>query len=347
MYIKHQANFLTNPLYADSQLIVRCIMINANFQRNPDLDRGHRKLKLSGALGIDHINPASWLGDVVVGNVDIAKEYKQGKQDANDVLRKHFGADYVVKWDELFVDSDWDHLRPVGIYIGTSFSPGDDRSEMETERVPIPPLVNPDGPSVSTDEINQALLNTAGESESDDSGVDLGLDLDNYFSDIVDDPHTEDQPEMLKPQQENNLENTAKEEDTVKINDLAGFLVRTKEDVCLCTLLIKEFKKDNQSTPLSAIDVEEQENPNSGITVVDQLMEITQEREETKWQWNKKFLKLVEATAQAKNKQLLLELPSSQIYPLAPEISDPDSSTWAIDFAQLAETTEFTWTTVF
>ncbi|KAJ7835784.1 hypothetical protein B0H13DRAFT_1652492 [Mycena leptocephala] len=104
MYLRHKTNFLTNPLFADSQLIVRCIiittarlqilnpqlkffiildgtdrlegvfcdtrtldhssnfdieqlvqklatgaLINAAFQRNPDLDRGHRKLKLSGA----------------------------------------------------------------------------------------------------------------------------------------------------------------------------------------------------------------------------------------------------------------------------------------------------------
>ncbi|KAJ7830221.1 hypothetical protein B0H14DRAFT_2307278, partial [Mycena olivaceomarginata] len=146
MYLKHQTNFLTNPLFADSQLIVRCIiittarlqiinpqlkfyiildgtdrlegvfcdartmnhssnfdieqfvqklairaLINATFQRNPDLDRGHRKLKLSGALGIDHINPASWKGNVVVGNVDIPCEYALGQKDANNVLEKYFG----------------------------------------------------------------------------------------------------------------------------------------------------------------------------------------------------------------------------------------------------------------
>ncbi|KAJ7780882.1 hypothetical protein B0H14DRAFT_2310240, partial [Mycena olivaceomarginata] len=146
MYLKHQTNFLTNPLFADSQLIVRCIiittarlqilnphlkfyiildgtdrlegvfcdartidhasnfnieqlvqklatgaLINATFQRNPDLDRGHRKLKLTGALGIDHINPASWKGDVVVGNVNIPHEYDLGQKDANNILEKYFG----------------------------------------------------------------------------------------------------------------------------------------------------------------------------------------------------------------------------------------------------------------
>ncbi|KAJ7772155.1 hypothetical protein B0H14DRAFT_2402175 [Mycena olivaceomarginata] len=117
MHLKHGTDFMTNPLFMDSQLVVKNIivtiarmqtlnpnlkfyiilegtdrlegvfcdtrtmdharnfdieqlsqklglgaLINATFQRNPDLDRGHRRLKLSGALGIDHVNPKSWIG---------------------------------------------------------------------------------------------------------------------------------------------------------------------------------------------------------------------------------------------------------------------------------------------
>ncbi|KAJ7746768.1 hypothetical protein DFH07DRAFT_1038050, partial [Mycena maculata] len=68
-------------------------LINATFQRNPDLDRGHRRLKLNGALGIDHVNPASWTGDARVGNVKIQQEYDGGRDDANDLLEKHFGSE--------------------------------------------------------------------------------------------------------------------------------------------------------------------------------------------------------------------------------------------------------------
>ncbi|KAJ7705158.1 hypothetical protein B0H14DRAFT_2310509, partial [Mycena olivaceomarginata] len=53
-------------------------LIHAAFQRNPDLDRGHRRLSLTGALGIDHVNPKSWLGKVRVGDVDLKKEWEAG-----------------------------------------------------------------------------------------------------------------------------------------------------------------------------------------------------------------------------------------------------------------------------
>jgi hypothetical protein len=43
--------------------------VNATFERHPDLDRGHRQLALQDAEGIDHVNPASWKGNVEVGHV--------------------------------------------------------------------------------------------------------------------------------------------------------------------------------------------------------------------------------------------------------------------------------------
>ncbi|KAJ7718702.1 hypothetical protein DFH07DRAFT_679653, partial [Mycena maculata] len=148
LYIKHGTAYLTSPLYADSQAVIKNIiitiarmqllnpdlrfyiilegtdrievlfcdtrtldharnfdieqlagklslgtLINATFQCNPDLDRGHRRLKLNGALGIDHVNPASWTGDARVGNVKIQQEYDGGRDDANDLLEKHFGSE--------------------------------------------------------------------------------------------------------------------------------------------------------------------------------------------------------------------------------------------------------------
>ncbi|KAJ6591399.1 hypothetical protein B0H10DRAFT_1830052 [Mycena sp. CBHHK59/15] len=141
MYLKHGTDFLTNPLFVDSQLVVKNIivtiarmqtldpnlkfyiiqegtdllegvfcdtrtmdharnfdieqlsqklglsaLVNATFQRNPDLDRGHRRLKLSGALGIDHVNPKSWIGNVHVGDVSLKQEYDRGCKAANSVL---------------------------------------------------------------------------------------------------------------------------------------------------------------------------------------------------------------------------------------------------------------------
>ncbi|KAJ7608465.1 hypothetical protein DFH06DRAFT_1017692 [Mycena polygramma] len=440
MYLKHKTNFLTNPLFADSQLIVRCIiittarlqginphlkfyiildgtdrlegvfcdtrtidhasnfdveqlvqklatgaLINAIFQQNPDLDRGHRKLKLSGALGIDHINPASWKGNVVVGDVDIPHEYNLGRDDANDVLEKYFGAEARIDWNEQFKGENCDHLRPLGEYIGTSFSPDDNdfRSEMENERFPSATPTDPDAPSVSARDV----VSEDGPEQNTDI---LGLDLENYFPDDLD---KEDPPSMvtkfltdengkqylksslvaglsssrskkstLRTQRVQGISvadfhqkkldidfDPLEEEDMVKIDDLVGILVRTEEDICLCTLIIKEFKKENQTIPLSAIHLDDQENPDSGITVVGQLMEMTQSADKTSWEWNKKFLKIDtrEVAAHAKNKQLLLQLPSSQIFPLAPnvtELNDAVHGTWTVETSQLEETADFAWT---
>ncbi|KAJ7099638.1 hypothetical protein C8R43DRAFT_964190 [Mycena crocata] len=449
MYLKHKTNFLTNPLFADSQSIVRCIiittarlqkinphlkffiimdgtdrlegvfcdtrtidhapnfdikqlvqklalgaLINATFQQNPDLDRGHCKLKLSGALGIDHVNPASWLGNVVVGNVDIPHEYDLSQKDANDILEKYFGPGARIDWNKLFEDESFDHLRPLGEYIGTSFSPEDNdhRSEIENELFPSATPVDPQAPSISAQDVGGAV------SEEPTQNADFfGLDLDNYFPDDVDDLDKEeleapsmvtkfltdkDGKQYLKSSLVAGLSSSRgkksslrtqrvqgmavadfhqrkldinfdplEEEDMVKIDDLVGVLVRTNEDVCLCALLIKEFKKENQTTPLPAIHLDDLENPNSGITVVGQLMEMVQSPDKTTWEWNRKFLKIdiSDAAAFTKNKQLLLQLPSSAVYSPAPNVgefnlyNDIERTTWTVESSQLEEIKSFAW----
>jgi hypothetical protein len=116
--------------------------------------------------------------------------------------------------------------------------------------------------------------------------------------------------------------------------------------------MIKGFKKENQTIPLSAIHLDDQENPDSGITVVGQLMEMTQTADKTRWEWNRKFLKVDTsgAAAHAKNKQLLLQLPASEIFPLAPNVTefnhleDIERATWTVENSQLEETKDFSWT---
>lgn len=65
-------------------------LINAAMECNPDLDRGHRHLFLKGAMGIDHVNPRSWTGNVCIGDVDLNAEWKQGQIDAGQILQKFF-----------------------------------------------------------------------------------------------------------------------------------------------------------------------------------------------------------------------------------------------------------------
>ncbi|KAI0314862.1 hypothetical protein OF83DRAFT_1041650, partial [Amylostereum chailletii] len=74
-----------------SQKLSIAAEITAIFEKYPDLDRGHRRRNLDGASGIDHVNPASWIGDVRVGSVDLVQEWKNGRDDAEHMLQTYLG----------------------------------------------------------------------------------------------------------------------------------------------------------------------------------------------------------------------------------------------------------------
>ena len=104
-------------------------LINAAMERNPDLDRGHRRLSLKGAMGIDHVNPKSWEGNVCVGNVNLSVEWLKGQETAQKLLQSFFGDD--INFTQIFSASNCDLLRPLGVYIGISATDDDKRSEEE------------------------------------------------------------------------------------------------------------------------------------------------------------------------------------------------------------------------
>ncbi|THH30616.1 hypothetical protein EUX98_g3584 [Antrodiella citrinella] len=192
MYDKHGTSFMTGALYADSQAIVKSIILNilrfqllhpdlpfycilegtdllerlfgdvrtqthsrngdvlqiaeklsiaagiqAIYERNPDLDRGHQRLTLKDAKGIDHINPKSWDADVHVGSVNIAAAWGEAQARANAILEANFGSDACVNFATAFPrGSNFDLLRPKGVYVGVHWNEDDRRTEdVEAESV--------------------------------------------------------------------------------------------------------------------------------------------------------------------------------------------------------------------
>ena len=96
--------------------------VNAIFERNPKLDRGHVRRNLYKARGVDHVNPKSWKGDVTVGNVDLLKEYLAARDEADSILKSYLEKneqDIIVDWPTLFANPKIDHLRPLGTYVGS------------------------------------------------------------------------------------------------------------------------------------------------------------------------------------------------------------------------------------
>lgn len=95
-----------------------------NVEWNPDLNQGHRCLDLRGAMGIDHVNPKSWIGNTFVGNVDLEISWKRGQKKAEDHMHEFFNDS--ISFDHLFSKPDCDLLRPLsGKYVGVSPTPED------------------------------------------------------------------------------------------------------------------------------------------------------------------------------------------------------------------------------
>ena len=84
-------------------------------------------MSLVDALGLDHVNPRSWIGDVAVGNVDLQEEWDRGREDAAQVVARYFPHMELADWASLFAKTGCDLMRPKGIWVGVSGEEGDKR----------------------------------------------------------------------------------------------------------------------------------------------------------------------------------------------------------------------------
>ncbi|TFY77415.1 hypothetical protein EWM64_g6596 [Hericium alpestre] len=96
------------------------------FADHPEMDHGHRRLHLEGSEGVDHTNPASWTGDVIVKNVSLLTTWNAGRTEAINILKVAGVTDapqaFAITEDERSIDM----LRPEGTYVGLR------ESEVET-----------------------------------------------------------------------------------------------------------------------------------------------------------------------------------------------------------------------
>ncbi|THH13601.1 hypothetical protein EW146_g6638 [Bondarzewia mesenterica] len=135
----HSRNF--DALQLVEKLSIGAI-VEATFERNPELDRGHRRLSLKDAMGVDHVNPKSWIGDVCVGNVELAVQFTQGSKRANDILEEFFSGERRIDFEEFFSHPEHDLLRPEGQYIGVRVTVDDARTESEVFTETTSPILS-------------------------------------------------------------------------------------------------------------------------------------------------------------------------------------------------------------
>ncbi|KAJ3963531.1 hypothetical protein EV361DRAFT_813318 [Lentinula raphanica] len=114
----HNRNFDTQQL---AQKLSIATEIVATLTRNPDLDFGHRRLNLSGAIGVDHVNPVSCKGNYRVGDVSLSKIWSEAAIEARTILEQ-IDSSTAIDFAQTFSTPDRDFLRPLGgKYVGTLF----------------------------------------------------------------------------------------------------------------------------------------------------------------------------------------------------------------------------------
>ncbi|KDN38526.1 hypothetical protein RSAG8_09415, partial [Rhizoctonia solani AG-8 WAC10335] len=92
--------------------------IDQIFSAHPKWNRAPYRLSLDGKSGVDHTNPASWTGDVTVGNVNIYESWLRGQSQAAELL-KWAEAEFEFNPTKLAIASpDIDLMRPFGMYPG-------------------------------------------------------------------------------------------------------------------------------------------------------------------------------------------------------------------------------------
>lgn len=145
------------------------VLINGIYEQNPDLDRSHRQLNLTDAMGIDRVNPRSWKGDVTVGHAKVVAEWMAGQADANKMLISVFGKEACVNFESLFTSKSHDLLRLKGHYVGIRHTADNDRTE------------SPEGTHTETSQ--QDTNDNLNEDECND--IPIGVDLDDLLPERV------------------------------------------------------------------------------------------------------------------------------------------------------------------
>ncbi|KAJ7312418.1 hypothetical protein DFH08DRAFT_822155 [Mycena albidolilacea] len=390
LQIKHGSACLTGPLYSDSQAVVKNIIsIIAEMQLiSPDLefyivlegtdqleDQGHRRLNLTGALGIDHINPKSWKGNVQVGDVDLKKEWEAGMNLASRLLQKYFGAADRRDFCQIFSQPNHDLCCPTGNYENQTtdgHSSGEDLL-----------------PWMSQEEI-QLHHNDIPDQNFQD--MPLGMDLDQFFPDgpLDEESPTNETPiafskflmvegkkylksslvaslssnrskkatmrtlhirgvaleDLYNRQSEDFDPGDLDVDDLLKAGDLVATLMHTGEKICLGILLVKGIRVGKDKSIQTAASLTDLEDQNFDGVVVCQIMEMENPLgKDTSpadfWEWTGNYLCLDMESPDSRDmrKQFVIDIPAqlTEVMEHVWQLLDPELIEIAANVAQLLE----------
>ena len=306
----HHRNF--DILELSYKLAVASV-ISSIYLRNPELDAGSRRLNLTDAIGVDHVNPKSWIGDVTVDNVSLQRCWQQGKVGADAFLSSVFPPNELEDSSTAFSHPNHDLLRPFGAYIG--FSGDTDPSDEKPD----------DGPEQITCEASgedqQVEAVEPGGILVDDEETDA-IELEEMLPDVIGDPILGEIPrdwleidgvmhrkssvvaqrlkanrskkvvertlrvqgvtiEDLRKHSSANIQTDAPESDHFCVGDVAATLVRSGSSVCLAIIQAIAMWKNNSSFRSVATDL--LRDRGSDFSVRAQVIQLVQSG--SVWAW--------------------------------------------------------------
>ncbi|TDL20789.1 hypothetical protein BD410DRAFT_870927 [Rickenella mellea] len=174
----HQRNYdILELAHKLSTVVDTCHIL----EEYPEWDRGHRRLKLRDADGVDHVNPASWEGNVTSGEVSLSNAWLSGRRMAEDVFRQ---AGMDADFDAVFKISGVDMLHPNGDgkYPGIGTHAEKDRSVEDSGDKP-----DDDPHHVQGNDNTTAATDSDSETIADEDPTEV------HFEDLLPDPGDDEQ----------------------------------------------------------------------------------------------------------------------------------------------------------
>ncbi|KAK7015571.1 hypothetical protein VNI00_019065 [Paramarasmius palmivorus] len=388
-YIIHEGTDRLEGLFADvrtqdharnvdvdqlAQKLSVSAQIQAIFEQNPDMDRGHRRVGTTGSLGPDHLNPKSWKGDVRVGTVDLKEQWDAGQLQARHELQKYLGITF--DFYKLYKNPSTDLLRPNGDYVGTRKTTDDLRSERE---------------ETSLEEADKTLSDF-----EDSEDLPIGVDIDDFIPGPANDDSGKDASRPVAFQHDKVLtvkgkqylkgsivaalcsdrtrkvtmrtlrargvtledlnrrsnplkspESSLEGGDLIKAGDIGAGLVRCGKAVSLAVFEIMGFRHKTQKSLSTSIPANTLEDVETAPSVVGQILEmetaVPEDGGDMTWDWTGKYLKPDEThEGLVTRRRLVVEFPGRMVFPLAPtvvpNIHIQQTITWSVDHRQLMST---------
>jgi hypothetical protein len=346
--------------------------VDQTFSAHKDWNRVPYRLSLDGRSGVDHTNPSSWVGDVVVGHVDLHACWLHGQSLAADALKQ---ASVPFQFDPAVLSSgllEIDLMRPNGLYPGIQV----DNIELDVPAVLLSQLTE------STTQINSGTS-----SDPDDSVHNWQTESGYLSSDELDMEHllpptsgnpahthvkqgwimVEDKPIHLESAVRYLLGNDsgAKSTDRLRrvcgytrylhsadsqansvlgndfhVSELAATFLRVNNQLVLAIIRVTDIVA---SDGRSLESISDKHFSDHGITLSGQLLEL--EQDSGTWYWTQRYDLAVSAIASAHRKRRLgFDFVARFARPVNPALIERNGEhVWAFDGAQLQELMEELW----